>query len=333
MTAEKNDTDGARLSFQHLNEMLLSRAAIHGNTAAIRSRLPSGCRLAAVLKGDAYGHGLSSVAAELETDDNVSLFALASLDEALSIRHQGIRKPLLILCQTLPEQIREALEQGEDLHDLIFSAYTAEEVRLFGACGVLSDTQIEVHLRRDLFGGLRGMDRETFTSCRDAMFRMPGVRITGLYGHVFSAYGEDDARTERDLEAYAELFRSLPPELRRSLTCHLLTSVSFFRFPAYCFDMVRVGAALYGLPIPDPAGELPRLEGVATVRSAVLNVVPVTGESELDYEGKLSESVRHAALLSLGVWDAPGFFRGRTTRVSVRGRLLHVVGSPCMDTC
>jgi alanine racemase len=316
-----------------LSELRLDEGALRSNVAAVCATVPKGCTVCAVLKGDAYGHGLRAVAGALEEDEDVSMFAVASLDEAMTLRRQGSRKRVLILSQVLPEQLYGTWMRNESLENVILSAYSPAEVAQFASFARHVGIELEVHLRLDLFGGLRGMDSGMFRSERETMLHTDAVHVTGIYGHVYSAYGEDEVRKREDLEAYAAVFRDIPLEEREKLQCHLLTSVSFYRFPEYCFDMVRVGVALYGLPIGVGEAEPPRLRQVASLRSTVLNIVDVNGQSELDYDGNCPEGVRRVALVSVGSWDIPNFFRGARTSVVIRGRLLYVAGSPCMDTC
>lgn len=310
------------------NQAVIDRKKLQQNIAEIRRFLPEKCRVMAVVKGNAYGHGVEQIAPLMEANPSIHMLAVASLDEARNLHRLGVRKPVLILGHTS----RSQLTDGEIPPRVIFSASSAEDVRMYEEVSGRLGRCLPIHLRLDFGGGVRGIERKTFLRHQEWFLTSPGV--CGLYAHVYSAYNtEDDSRTERDLLEYDSVLQNIPPELRVRLCCHFLTSVSFYRFPAYAYDMVRVGAALYGFPLPGRQTQRPALSPVLSISATVLNVVPVAVDSALDYWNDIPPHVHKVALLSVGNWDVPNFFRGKNIHVCIRERLLEVVGSPCMDTC
>lgn len=184
----------------------------------------------------------------------------------------------------------------------------------------------------DFQSSIKGFSREKYEEHKNQLFCMDGINICGIYTHSYECYQDDDTKTRSVLEEYAAVFSELPPQTREKLTLSLLTSVSFFKYPEYSFDMVRLGAALYGLPLGS-GKTVPRLEPIMSVRSTVINIMQVTQTSNFDYTGKLPDNVRTIAHISIGCWDIPNIFRGSECCTVIRDHLCRIVGEPCMDTC
>ena len=323
-----------------MNKGIVDCSKIHDNVKSVKEFLPPACKVLAVVKGDAYGHGANCVAKALDHMDEIFMLGVAALREAYLLWKKGIQKRILILCQVFPEEIKSVLEEIEDEEDkkrlirqMVFSAYSGEEVRQFGSLSTEFGEKFSVHLRLDFFGGVRGLDRESYEREGESLLLAEDVNVCGLYAHLYSAYLENEERAKYELGEYAKLFRGLPEQIRQNLLCHMLTSVSFFRFPEYTFDMVRIGAALYGLPLRDENQWAPKLKEVMTIYGTVMNVVPVVQKSTLDYVGAIPDNIKKVALVSVGSWDLPNFFVGSNISVRINDHLLSVVGSPTMDSC
>ena len=341
-----------------MNRAWISQSGLYDNIARIRRMVPTGCRVAAVIKGDAYGHGLDVVAVAMEMCPDIDMLVVSSLEEAMSVLGAVVRKPILILNRVFSDTIDEALMRLEEeerirfIRQCIFSAYRWEDIvsmqRLSGKYG----QAFSLHVRLDFSSGMRGMNRQQFAKFQELVYGISDVNIGGLYAHVYSAY-TDDTAAARDIREYAAIFDAIPEKIRRKFVIHLLSSVSFYRFPEACYDMVRIGAIMYGLPVEEEEEDphfppAPKVEPVMSIRAEVVNIADVGQGSRVDYDGYLPSEVERVALVSMGNWDIPGFFTTRANRtgkqeypisgdisgrcVRIREHLCRVVGSPCMDT-
>ena len=345
-----------------MNCALISRDGLYANISAIQERLENRCRIAAVIKGDAYGHGIGEVAVALEKCPDVYMLVVSSLEEALLVSNRVIRKPILILNRIFPDAIKTALsrfdkeERRRLISQYIFSAYRLSDIGWLEKLSEQYGCRLNVHVRLDFSSGMRGMSRDMYKDFLGEWSRVEGALICGIYAHVYSAY-TDSGAAERDIREYSQCFLALPDSLRRKLIVHLLSSVSYFCYPDAVFDMVRIGAALYGMPVEYVLGNSPPAEvrPVLSIYGTVVSCSDVGKGSRADYEGYLPDHVKRVALVSLGNWDIPGFFLnklrgnewgisgtytsgeikqdGNTCRhVRIRDHLCRIVGSPCMDT-
>src|SRR5665213_4011955 len=125
-------------------------AGLERNLKLIRASLPPHIKYVAVVKADAYGHGLPQVAARL-MHAGADLFAVASVAEAMSLRELSSDWPILLLSPVLPEEDRYLAE-----YDLAATVSSAEEVMRFDAIGRAAGKPIAVHLQIDTGMGRLG---------------------------------------------------------------------------------------------------------------------------------------------------------------------------------
>ena len=307
------------------------------NIELVKKNIINNAGIIAVLKGDAYGHGLRAMAKEISKNRNVSMLAVSSLEEARAICDTN--KDILILYPVVFFTIRKMAndkcntEKNRDAlkNKFIFSISNMNEYEMF--CELSKETGIcfRVHLRLDFQSGVKGFTKKDYLNIKDRIFEEKGINVCGIYAHLCSAYSDDYACTQKELEEYDEVFADIPSKIRKRLMVHLLTSASFERFKDYQYDAVRVGTVLYGLPSNAPSDKDRKC--IMKIYANIVNIVDVANASSVDYSGALDKSIKRVALVPVGRWDIPHFFLGEKCSVKVAGHLTKVAGSPCMDTC
>ena len=314
------------------------------NIEAIAEWLPRGCKLAAVVKGDAYGHGLRGMAHVLGHNPKVHMLVVASLEEALIAIECQTAKPVLVLNRHFANEVEVILseaceEQKHRIADrIIFSAYRVEDVEEYAALGERMQVRFSMHLRLDFSVGLKGVDRQQYREHRELLLREDRVHICGIYAHLYSAYGADPDSGKADIEEYLTEFERIPCNRKKGLTLHLLSSVSAYRYPEATLDMVRIGVSVYGLPV---RGKAPLVRPILSIFATVVSCVEAQGPARTDYFGELPEEVNRVALLSIGSWDIPRMLapvadaKGNQVEkyVKIGSHLCRLVGMSCMDTC
>lgn len=310
---------------------------IDSNLKAIRNSIPSTTGIIAVVKGDAYGHGLDQMGEYLSKSEEIRMIAVASLEEAMAIYANG--KEVLIMYPVYSQYLKKLMSVGnysdEQLgylfQKVVFTISNLQEFMVYTNLAKILKKRIRVHVRLDFQSGVRGLSKDCFEDNYRDIFSSEVLEVCGIYGHAYSAYYQDDDAIVREYSEYAEAFNMVKKEISSDIMCHLLTSMSYLKFPEFAFDAIRLGAALYGLPVDDNPKQ--RTKQIMTISANVFNVVEIDENAELDYVSKNSESVRKVALVTLGEWDIPNLFRGSKCTVMINGKLTSVVGAPCMDTC
>lgn len=217
--------------------------ALRENLAWIRHRVGPEVRVMAVVKADAYGHGLKPIAG-LMMQSGADLFGVANLTEARAIRSVGKGWPILMLGACLPEEIEQAVRDR-----VMPTISTAEEARRFSNCAMKARSVVDVHLKVDTGMGRLGVSTLHALDLAAEIRNFQGLRLQGLYTHFSSA--EDDAEFSRE---QGEKFRVVVTELgRRGIAVPLIhanNSAALLHEPETIFNCVRPGLLVYGIIPP-----------------------------------------------------------------------------------
>lgn len=304
-------------------------SAIAANYKGIIHALPSGCDVMAVLKADAYGHGAAAAARALGRAGCRSA-CVATLQEAVELRGAGFSGSVLVLGWTLP-----ALAPLAARHRVALAAADGEHARALAASAERSGAEVALHLAVDTGMHRLGIAWDD-TAAAIRAFRLSGARVRGVFSHLAVADGAS-ARDRRATTVQIQRFSRLVAELRRrglTFRAHLASSYGALRYPGACFDAVRVGIALYGVPSA-PHEPLPAelgLEPVLSLRARVACIRRVPAGEGVGY-GLLGAAPadRVIAVIAIGYADGvPRFLSGRTM-VLIAGKRCPVVGRICMD--
>ena len=312
----------------------LDGGRIRENLRVVRNQLGNGTRICAVMKANAYGHGLREMTAFLAENRLAEMLAAGTLYEAAEMekvfRRTGNSLEILILGFTPAEEAEAALREGRILADrTFFSVYSPEHFRELEALGRSIGEKIRVHLRLDEWDSGIGIGYAAFRERKREFFQAEGVSVRGLYGHMYTSYGEDREATRRELEAFDRVVRELDPDIRRELIIHVQNSPLVFHFPEYAYDMARIGTAMYGLGTRE-AGD--RIKPVMRVCGRIYGIREVGAKALLSYEsGGDAGNKRKIARIMLGYGDCPQLLSLEKLLVRIRGKNYSLADEPCMD--
>lgn len=297
-------------------------AAIERNVARLAADA-SNAALCAVVKADAYGHGMLPCA-RAALRGGASWLAVATADEACQLRG-GVPDgtPILVLGALTRDELPLALDAGADV-----TAWTTELVDVLAADG----RRARVHVKLDTgMGRLGTRDPAEADAVADAVAAAPNLELVGACTHFATADERGDAFFGEQLarfRAWAEPLRSRHP----GLLLHAANSAALLRDAATHFDMVRAGVAVYGL---DPFGDDPAardLEPALELTSYAAAVKPcATGES-VGY-GRRWVATRDTLVATVPVGYGDGWRRGLGNRAEalLHGHRIPLVGTVSMD--
>lgn len=285
--------------------LLLSAAALRENYACV-CRRAQGAAVWCVLKGDAYGMGLTDSARILQ-QAGATAFAVTEPAEVTALREAGITGDILLLRPTeLAEELAEALRGDAALTIGSEEAARAAEALCRGA-----DRLADVHVEFDLGMGRGGFRTAQAAQVAQLLSACPHLRLKGVYGHANRAFGNKKytrAAYERLTAAVGELRAcGLQPGM-----VHMADSVALFRFPEYRLDGVRVGSALSGALL---CGGRTGLQRVARAECPVMAVRTLEKGETAGYGDsyRARRSVR-VAVVPMGYADGALLWRARDTR-------------------
>ena len=294
--------------------------AIRRNTERMAAAAP-GAQVCAVVKADAYGHGMVQ-AARAALAGGAGWLAVATAMEAAGLREAGIPGRILVLGALSDEELPIALDADADV-----VAWHEETVARVAAHG-----GGRVHVKLDTgMGRLGTRDPEVATAVAEAAARTPGIELAGLMTHFATADERGDAFFGEQLERFAGWARPLA-DRHPGVLLHAANSAATLREPAAHFDLVRPGVALYGL---DPFGVDPAEHGLepALELTSYLAAVKPTDPGESAGYGRrfIAREPTTVATVPIGYGD--GWRRGLTNDADalVGGRRAALVGTVSMD--
>lgn len=301
----------------------IDRTALWGNVQALRARLRPGTRLMAVVKADAYGHGLLDVARALE-QYGADALAVAFGAEAAELRDQHVRTPILVLGG--PYREWASFYQHYEVTATVFDA---EAARRLNAEAV---SAIPVHLKVDTGMGRLGVPYEDLPAFLDAWRGWPKLILDGVFSHFSSADETDDAWSEVQLKRFDQAVAAVRAHGHSPRFVHIANSAGALRYPQSHYDMVRVGLALYGVAPPVDLLDPIALRPVMRVWSEVALVKDLAPGAPSGY-GATFVAQRPTRIIVVPIGYADGFRRAAVpgAAVVVRGRRVPVVGRVSMD--
>lgn len=309
-----------------MRELIIDLDAIAANFHTMKNRA-GGAKVMAVVKANAYGHGMVEVALKLE-QEKVDFFGVADVDEALELREFGIETPILAWLHDPEDRFVEALDNAIDL-----SVANQEQLQRIADAARLTDLKARLHLKVDT-----GLSRNGSTMAEWPPLLLATkdlvdqglVEVIGVFSHLSSTGpSEDRAQIEKfDLAVQQVRDAGIDFELR-----HLTASDGSLSYPDAHYDMVRIGVALYGLsPFADHHSAEYGLRPAMTAVAKVTQVKRVEAGTGISY-GYLAraESETTLALVPVGYFE--GLPRNATGghEVSINGKRYKIEARIAMD--
>jgi alanine racemase len=304
-------------------------AALERNLRLIRASLPPQIRYVAVVKADAYGHGLQQIAGRL-MHAGADLFAVANLTEAAQLRELGPGWPILLLSPLLPDEDRFVAE-----YDVAVTVSTENEVNRLDGAAQAAGRPISVHLKIDTGMGRLGVWHEEAPALMRRIRESEHVRLAGVFTH-FASPDDDASFTEEQRRRFLAALDAcgLAGLPGGRLLIHADNSAGLETMPgASPFNAVRIGLLQFGV-LPHPGSFLAqvRTEPVFSFRTRVGIVKRLPAGTTVSY-GRTRRLTRDSRIAVLCAGYGDGIPRSVSNRASVliRGIRCPVLGRVTMD--
>jgi len=311
-------------------ELAIDLGALRRNAVRVAGVVaPS--RYAAVVKANAYGHGLLEVARALEAD--VSAFCVYSVEEAAALRTGGIATPVLILGPIEARDLELAHECRAAITLWSEGAFRRDAARLGRSRGA----PFAVHAKVDTGVTRLGLDAEYASAAIASYCCDPDLNLRGVYTHLAAAEELESAYTLAQLERFERAIAPLVNLLvARGVLRHAAASAAALLFPSLRLDMVRAGIATYGIwPSPETRAAMPfdlALEPALAWTTQLVAVRAVEAGRSVGY-GCSFITERPSAIGVLPIGYAEGLPRALSNAgfALVGGRRVPIVGRICMN--
>ena len=298
--------------------------AISANYAVLK-RTISPAKVWAVVKGNAYGHGMIGVAQALQ--DDAAGFVVANGSDALELRKAGISQPILVVGWVDPHSASELA-----LNKIEVAAFSSANIKELEQALVNTTIPLRVHLKVET-----GLGRLGFPPIEIARIKVnPHFSVVGIYSHFASVEEANLTHSQAQLERFAEAGAKFEHPVAR----HMASTASALLLPEARFDFVRVGIGLYGLwPSPEirtlvkkKFGKLPNLTPALSWKARLIHIGEVGKGGYVGYGCSFRASrPTRVGVVALGYAHGLPRSYAQGGMMIINGQRAPIIGRICMD--
>ncbi|MDE6314325.1 MAG: serine racemase VanT catalytic subunit [Lachnospiraceae bacterium] len=318
-TTDTAETDRAYLEINLRN--------LEHNAKILQQAMVPECKLMAVVKAEAYGHGAFEITSHLNKM-GIKDFAVATIDEGIHLRKYGIRGNILILGYTCIQRAPELKKY--DLTQTLIDFHYASALNSQGVV-------VKAHIKIDTGMHRLGIPSSDFSKV-EKIFHMKNIKVYGIFTHLCcsdSLLPEDAAFTKKQIKCFYGLIDVLKKDGITIPKLHIQSSYGLLNYPDLNCDYVRAGIALYGVlssPKDDTLLKLD-LRPVLSLKSKIILIRTIcTGES-VGY-GRSFQAQRDSLIAIVPIGYGDGFPRSLSYgkgSVLIHDKYAPIVGRICMD--
>ena len=303
--------------------------AIAYNMEQMKQNIRPETKVMAVIKADGYGHGAVQIAEMMERWNYIWGFAVATLDEAVVLRTEGIQKPILVLGCVFPDQYMEMLK-----HEIRMNIYTEEMAESISRMAAREGKTAYMHIKLDtgmsrLGFGINEQSAETIKR----ISKMPNVNMEGIFTHFTKADEKDKSFTKKQIQEFVWMTERLKEKNVRFTYEHCSNSAGIIDVPEANFDIVRAGISTYGLyPSEEVDKTNVKLKPALALKSHVAFVKEIERGTPVSYGGTFVAKEK-LKIATIPVGYADGYPRSLSNKgyVLIRGKKAPILGRVCMD--
>ncbi|MFA5007980.1 MAG: alanine racemase [Candidatus Omnitrophota bacterium] len=297
--------------------------ALRENFNTIRRSLGRHVKIIATIKQQAYGHGLIPVARELSYL-NVDCFGVGSIEEAVSLRENGFKEPILAISAILPEYVGEIPKYKitPTVADLDFA-------KKLNAAAARSNVQVPVHVKIDTGMGRIGLYYKEAHGFIHELKHLKAINVEGIYTHFPSADTDPDF-TNFQIDVFNKFILRLKKEGVVFKYHHCANSLGVAHYPHSHFNVVRPGLILYGIK---PSAETPlKLNPVLSLKSKTIFIKKIKKGMSVSY-GRTFVAAKplNIATVSIGYADGYPWSLSNTAKTIIGDGFFNLAGRVCMD--
>jgi alanine racemase len=299
----------------------VSKKALHHNLQQIRKITPHS-KIMAMVKANAYGHGLIDVSKTLQND--VDAFGVACIDEALRLRQAGILTNI-VLMEGIFREDELPLVQA---HNLTMVVHHWQQIKAIQNYTVPTPVRFKVWIKINTGMNRLGFQPDAFDAAWQALSQLPHVECIGFMTHFAQADEKDNETTKNQIEQFYKIVGDRPG--LRSLA----NSAGILAWPDAHGDWVRPGLILYGAsPFKAPWGHDLNLIPAMSLHSEIISIRTITEGEKVGYGGTWKNLRKSSTIgiVAVGYGDGYPWHAQNNTPVLVNNIRCPLVGRVSMD--
>jgi alanine racemase len=312
----------------------INKKVLQHNIEQFQKLIGDKIELVAIVKANAYGHGLVEIA-KIAVSSRVNWLGVDSIDEALKLRKAGIDAPILILGYTLLSKLKEVIKY--DLRQVVYNKETIVEL---AKQATKQKKKIKIHLKVETGTLRQGLKKEELLELARFIKKHSQIQIEGIYTH----YANIEDTTDYDfaqlqLKRFKQAVDLLEKNDIKVPIKHTACSAAIILFPETYFNMVRLGISMYGLwPSKETfvsaqeKNQRINLEPILTWKTRIAQIKNIKAGDPVGYG--LTERVSRdskIAVLPVGYWDGYDRKLSGVGNVLIKGKRCKLLGRVCMN--
>jgi len=303
--------------------------ALAFNVNQVRNLVGKDIKILAVVKANAYGHGVIAVARELEFL-GVDYFGVAFLEEGVLLRNSGIQKPIIILGGIFPFQAEEVF--FFNLTPVIYDLHVAFSLE---AEGKRQQKKQPVHIKIDTGMNRLGVPHDQIKEFLSSLLALDHLEVEGVLSHFSSAHLCDESSrkfTNNQAKKFTNAIKIIKKSKNIAPLIHMANSSAIIEGIIPELNMVRAGLMLYGAYPSNEIKSAVPLKPVMTLKTKIIHIKSLPISSPISY-GRTFCTKRESLIATLVIGYGDGYHHRFSNRgkVLIHGRTAPVTGSVCMD--
>lgn len=296
------------------------------NLDQVRAHISPGCKILAVVKANAYGHGIIEVSRELE-HAGVDMLGVAHVEEGIALRESGIHTGILVLGGVYEEYAPDIVKSR-----LTPVVYTMPFAAALSKAAVSADEVLPVHIKVDTGMKRIGVAPEMAPEFVEDVVRLEGLRIEGIMTHFAEADLQNREFVREQLDSFLSACRLVEKRGINIPIRHTANSAAVIDMRESHLDMVRPGLMLYGYSPAPFLSFRTDLRPVMTLKTRIIHLKSVPPKTGISYSRTFVTS-RETLVATIPIGYADGYSRALSNsgQVLIKGRRAPVIGRVCMD--
>lgn len=306
-------------NINHQTFIEISQLAVNNNIAYYKKNIGHQNKLAVVIKGNGYGHGLVEIGTICQQNDQVDWLCTANLSEAITLNASGVTKPLLVLGYADIE-----LNNGV-AKNIAFMVDNLEYAQQLNIIGKKHGCQFPIHIKVDTGLSRLGIPPHIVCDFIKQLSLMPYIKIDGIFSH-FIASDNNPELTDQQLNTFISTVESMTTTQIRHIHMSNTVATTSLNYPSF-FNFFRVGLGIYGFGSQDN-----QLQPALSWKTHIVSIKTVPKDSYVSYACtyKTTRATR-IALLPIGYADGYQLRFSNKASVLINNQLAPVIGRVAMN--
>lgn len=284
-------------------------------------------KICAIIKSNAYGHGLVQVAEILNTLKKIEFFGVTSIEEAVILRECGIKKRILLLGSIYPfENFKEIIH-----YNITPTIASISVMKEFYKYLRKVNKKVRFHLKIDTGMGRIGILPESVLKFIEEYKKLDNLFCEGVYTH-FSSAAEDREYTMYQLKQFENVYNILVSYNIKPKYLHTANSAASILYPETHFNLIRPGLVVYGLKPFTKVDKMLELEPVLSLKSKIVFLKILSKNKYISYS-KTYKTTKRTKVATIPIGYADGILRKMSNKgkVLIKGESCNIIGRVTMD--